>query len=298
MKKEQIIILLISFFLGMLILNMVKNVCGCELKEGFNSYVGGKSPSVIANNALTCGAKIASRCGYRIDAPEEYECAKGETFFVPLSDDPNTRCNRDLEYIQNKFGSDGLTACQEYDLNSWITEVCGPQFVSEPAQGGEGEGVVTGNACTPNPCNNNGSCSVNAGGEGYTCQCVDGFEGVNCETNIDDCANNPCQNGGTCNDGVNGYTCECVDSYSGTNCETALPRCRSGAMYLAPTVVDINNICIGQQTLEYQGHQSGRTSFNCDYQYGNYIRAEDVQKFYCCDLDTNTTQECTTRRAR
>ena len=35
MKKEQIIILLVSFFLGMLLLNVVKNVCGCNIKEGF-----------------------------------------------------------------------------------------------------------------------------------------------------------------------------------------------------------------------------------------------------------------------
>jgi len=35
MKTEQIIILIVSFFLGMLLLNMIKNVCGCELKEGF-----------------------------------------------------------------------------------------------------------------------------------------------------------------------------------------------------------------------------------------------------------------------
>ena len=34
MKTEQIIILVVAFFLGMLLLNMVKNVCGCEV-EGF-----------------------------------------------------------------------------------------------------------------------------------------------------------------------------------------------------------------------------------------------------------------------
>tara|TARA_B100000900_G_scaffold244431_1_gene207853 strand:+ start:401 stop:2284 length:1884 start_codon:yes stop_codon:yes gene_type:complete len=217
MKKEQIIILLISFFLGMLILNVVKNVCGCELKEGFNSYVGGKSPPAIANNALTCGARIASRCGRRIAPPQEYECAEGDSFFVLQSDDPDTRCNRDLEYIQNKFGPGGLTACREYDLNSWITEVCGPQFVIEP---GENEQVVTEDPCNSSPCQNGGACLVNADGHGYTCQCVDGFEGVNCETNINECANNPCQNGGTCNDGVNEYTCQCQAGYSGENCGT------------------------------------------------------------------------------
>ena len=31
----------------------------------------------------------------------------------------------------------------------------------------------------------------------------------------------PCHNGGTCVDGVNGYTCTCVGGYSGANCQTS-----------------------------------------------------------------------------
>ena len=42
---------------------------------------------------------------------------------------------------------------------------------------------------------------------------------------IDDCANSPCQNSGTCTDNVNGHTCTCVVGFSGENCETGRYAC-------------------------------------------------------------------------
>ena len=41
-----------------------------------------------------------------------------------------------------------------------------------------------------------------------------------CSTDIDECLVISCHNGGTCTDGVNEYTCECVAGYTGMNCET------------------------------------------------------------------------------
>ena len=35
---------------------------------------------------------------------------------------------------------------------------------------------------------------------------------------IDECGSNPCENGGTCSDGVNGYTCNCNPGYDGDTC--------------------------------------------------------------------------------
>ena len=35
---------------------------------------------------------------------------------------------------------------------------------------------------------------------------------------IDDCLSSPCDNGGTCVDGVNYYLCECLTGFNGTNC--------------------------------------------------------------------------------
>ena len=44
--------------------------------------------------------------------------------------------------------------------------------------------------CISDPCQNNGACSTNSDGSGYTCTCASGFEGDQCETrklNIDEC---------------------------------------------------------------------------------------------------------------
>ena len=59
----------------------------------------------------------------------------------------------------------------------------------------------------PNPCLNSGNC-VNIT-SGYMCDCVAGFTGVNCTTDIDDCDPDPCDNNGTCIDEINGYMHNC-----------------------------------------------------------------------------------------
>ncbi|KAI0231037.1 hypothetical protein LSAT2_018592 [Lamellibrachia satsuma] len=57
----------------------------------------------------------------------------------------------------------------------------------------------------------------------YTCTCVEGYTGINCETDIDDCASAPCVNGGTCFDQIDAFSCTCLqDLYTGTTCETVV----------------------------------------------------------------------------
>ena len=65
--------------------------------------------------------------------------------------------------------------------------------------------------CASSPCHNNGVCQErehsgeSGDGGGYDCLCVDGFEGVLCEVNVDDCADEPCKEYEKCTDGVNSY---------------------------------------------------------------------------------------------
>lgn len=56
---------------------------------------------------------------------------------------------------------------------------------------------------------------------------IDFVVGSNCQTNIDDCQPNPCQNGGTCVDGVNGYNCTCTPTFMGKNCSKLYNACES-----------------------------------------------------------------------
>jgi len=76
------------------------------------------------------------------------------------------------------------------------------------------------NECASNPCQNGASCV--AGVNSYSCTCLSGYVGDNCETNIDECASNPCQNGANCTDGVNSYSCSCLTGFGDKNCETEL----------------------------------------------------------------------------
>lgn len=47
--------------------------------------------------------------------------------------------------------------------------------------------------------------------------------GPNCQTNINECASNPCLNQGTCIDDVAGYKCNCLLPYTGTKDTHILP---------------------------------------------------------------------------
>lgn len=78
------------------------------------------------------------------------------------------------------------------------------------------------------PCRNGALCEdANGFAAELTCQCLAGFTGPHCETNVDDCQVQPCANGATCLDGVNHFSCLCPAGFSGRFCSINLDDCAS-----------------------------------------------------------------------
>ena len=110
--------------------------------------------------------------------------------------------------------------------------------------------------CEANPCQH-GDCADN-GDSTYTCNCLPGYSGADCGTEIDECASGPCLNGGACVDELNGYTCQCAPGFQGANCETAIP---TGPC--APAPCQNGGVCVDGGSNYTCQCQSGWSGPNC-----------------------------------
>ncbi|XP_043476910.1 protein eyes shut isoform X2 [Leptopilina heterotoma] len=92
--------------------------------------------------------------------------------------------------------------------------------------------------CNSHPCVN-GIC-LDENNSSYSCYCIDGYTGLNCEINFDDCWSNPCENGATCYDAVAAYNCSCPEGFVGSNCEQKYSECLNQPCLNNGTCVDYN----------------------------------------------------------
>ncbi|XP_014260565.1 protein crumbs isoform X1 [Cimex lectularius] len=136
------------------------------------------------------------------------------------------------------------------------------------------------------PCQNNGTCITVGGDLGYKCHCQDGFEGRDCEINKNECLSNPCQHGGTCQDGVNSFSCLCGRTgYTGVRCEININECE-------------NNPCLNNGVCfdNYGGYTcqctTGFGGQNCEQKLSGCASSPCNSNSICVDTSVNT-YECT-----
>ena len=61
----------------------------------------------------------------------------------------------------------------------------------------------------------------------YQCSCPVGFTGVNCQTEIDYCSDEPCRYEGWCTSYRTGYTCTCLHGFTGMS----VAKCNPAGLY-------------------------------------------------------------------
>ncbi|XP_037601567.1 protein crumbs homolog 2 isoform X1 [Cebus imitator] len=91
--------------------------------------------------------------------------------------------------------------------------------------------------CASQPCLNGGRCQDLP--NGFQCHCPDGYAGLTCQEDVDECLSDPCLHGGTCSDTVAGYICWCPKTWGGRDCSVQLTGCQDHTCPLAATCIPI-----------------------------------------------------------
>ena len=95
-----------------------------------------------------------------------------------------------------------------------------------------------------NPCQNGATCIEEVGS--YSCECVDGFVGLNCES-MDPCVDIPCENGATCvllDEETLDFRCDCASGFTGERCVTAVSVKESQSMHFEQNWNIVYDHCI------------------------------------------------------
>ncbi|GMS95067.1 hypothetical protein PENTCL1PPCAC_17242, partial [Pristionchus entomophagus] len=118
------------------------------------------------------------------------------------------------------------------------------------ASGGGGDPISGFKACSSSPCAHGSKCVDVASGI-YDCECTDGWEGKDCDIDIDECAmaaaETPrpeilCENGGTCLNTLGSYQCSCINGTEGFDCSINPDDCNM--TYTGPDGNNYTNLCI------------------------------------------------------
>ncbi|XP_072239661.1 protein jagged-1b-like [Leuresthes tenuis] len=141
------------------------------------------------------------------------------------------------------------------------------------------------NTCgTRQPCLNKGTCS-NTGPDKYHCSCPEGFSGLNCQIDVDECLVNPCSHGGTCQDLVNSFKCICPPQWTGKTCVIDANECDDNPCVNAKSCRNLIGGYFCECLPGWRGH-------NCNININDYC-GQCQNGATCKDLESGYKCVCT-----
>ncbi|KAJ8368497.1 hypothetical protein SKAU_G00085250 [Synaphobranchus kaupii] len=132
---------------------------------------------------------------------------------------------------------------------------------------------ITGDPCSVKPCRNGATCTKNIHVsqdiavlensalmfvspkkvEIFNCSCLPGFSGMACESDINECEGDPCQNRGTCVNHLGGFSCHCMRGFSGKYCHADVDECNNVQCHNGGTCLNMQGAFHCSCSLGYKG---------------------------------------------
>ncbi|XP_059165396.1 uncharacterized protein LOC131947978 [Physella acuta] len=214
-------------------------------------------PNNHSNSCEEC--KQSDKCAEELCVPGTYSLSGRK---------PCTFCP--VNYYTSTYGSRTCTECPE------------DKVTADKGASKESECKVK-KPCDQSPCKA-GTCQTR--GKSYTCNCLEGYSGTNCEAPQDACSSLPCQNSGTCIVVGQSFTCICKEGYTGPTCSFVVDHCQSNPC-IHGVCLNVNNsfkcICsagYAPERCEQRVDACSSTSLTC-HNGGTCVRSGDDVTCQC-----------------
>jgi len=200
---------------GVCIPKLDKNEYMCECKAGFTGIN-------CEENIDDCKMNQCGPNGKCVDLINGHVCMCGSTHYgencldkkVPIP------CKETIQITRHTYPFD-QSVIVECDQNQHLTvRKCPASLIWYPMVATCDYPFKVYSAedkCSVTKCRNGSRCKIDKF-DNPICECQPGYEGVDCEINIDDCTSNPCMNNGKCVDGLNMHHCVCENKFIDKDC--------------------------------------------------------------------------------
>ncbi|XP_052261354.1 protein jagged-1b-like [Dreissena polymorpha] len=137
------------------------------------------------------------------------------------------------------------------------------------------------NECAPDPCKNGATCTNLR--YAYSCTCITGWKGYNCDQDITECDPAPCENGATCTNLQNAYSCVCSPGWQGNNCDQDINECDPAPCENGATCTNLQNAYSCVCSPGWQGNNCDQDINECDpAPCKNGATCSNLQNAYSC----------------